>query len=163
MIPLGLEPGGSVVVNGDQRRAWICSHLTCVHTLCENPHRAKRRFGSKVQITNALLTQAEAHHIARLKTLLLRAHREGLLVLGPSKTIQVSDHLAAILVSANGEPNTRTQLASRFYPGRTFIFPLSSTQIGDLLARGPRSMVGIRPGRTTQSLLDGLRMWHSVG
>jgi len=135
----------------------------CVEKLCANPHRAKRRFGTKIQITNTLLKQAEAHHTARLKTLFLRAHREGLLALGPSKTIQVSDHLAAVLVSVNKNPDTRAQFPTRIYPVKTFTLPLSPTQIGDLLARGPRSMVGIRPGRTTQSLLDGLRMWHSLG
>jgi len=131
--------------------------------MCANPTRANRRFRSRVQITEALLRAVESHHIARQKTLLLRAHREGLLALGPSKTIQVADHLAAVLVAANENTHTWAQFSARFYTVKTFTFPISSAQIGDLLARGPRSVVGIRPGRTTQSLLDGLRMWHSVG
>ena len=98
-----------------------------------------------------------------LQPLLQQAHRQGLLIVGTKKTIDLVEKLPAICLSQNAGTQTRDRFVSGNWPDKTFILPLSSGQIGALFARGPRTVVGIRSGRTTQSLLEGLRMWDSLG
>jgi len=163
MIPLGLNPEGSLVVWTDHQRVWVCQRRQCLTKLAKRPGPLQRRLGRRAKVDKLLLQSAEAWRINRISQLLQQAHRQGLLIVGTKKTIDLVEKLSAICLSQNAGTQTRDRFVSGNWPDKTFILPLSSGQIGALFARGPRTVVGIRSGRTTQSLLEGLRMWDSLG
>ena len=77
--------------------------------------------------------------------------------------IEQSDHLLAILLTADAGSGVSTEVTHSKSGISTYIIEANKAQIGHLLRTGPRSVLGLRSGRTTQSLIDSLQGWVSVG
>ena len=163
MIPLGTSPGGSLRVASHQRRAWLCQSEKCLANLSAKPHRLRKRFGSDVKTSEKLGLDVQAWHRSRIKSLLQQAHRDGRVLSGQHNTILGLDHLTVVLLAQDIGTQTVALNGDAFNAVKTCSLPFTSRQIGDLLGKGPRSLLGIRPGRGTQSLIDGLRRWPSLG
>ena len=163
MIPLGLSPEGSLVVWTSDRRAWICQRDPCIARLNKHPGLAKRRFGRSANVDHHLMESVQAWRIAQVSRLLQRAYRDGQLIIGAQNTIDSGKKVSAICLSLDAGTQTKDRISSTNCRDRTFILPISSHQTGALFARGPRTVLGIRSGRTTQSLLDSLQRWDSLG
>ena len=105
-----------------------------------------------------------AHFSSRAKSALLEARKSGLIIEG-SHRFRNSDKqkVVGIILSSDIGCTTRAQITEKYNQVPTFIFPQNSLEIGRLMRRGPRSVLGLRPSRKTQSLIDSLRGWDSVG
>ena len=163
MIPLGVSPGGALRVASHQRLAWLCQSEKCLASLLAKPHRLRKRFGSDVTTSEKLGLDVQAWHESRIKRLIQQAHRDGRVLSGQNKTILGLDHLTVVLLAQDIGTQTVTLNSDAINSVTTYSLPFTSRQIGDLLGKGPRSLLGIRPGRGTQSLIDGLRRWPSLG
>ena len=165
MIPLGLDQGGSLTVGTPDtgKRAWICRRRHCVERAETHPGSIARHFKQRVKTPEDWKSQISAVRISHQTTLLRQAHRSGLVVSGRSQVIEQSDHLLAILLTADAGSGVSAEVTHSKSCISTYVIEANKTQIGHLLRTGPRSVLGLRSGRTTQSLIDSLQGWVSVG
>ena len=96
--------------------------------------------------------------------MLISAHKSGLIVLGSHQVRNCGkQNLLAIVFSKDAGTGTKAQISEIHNGVESFIFPNKSEEIGRLLRRGPRSVLALRHSRKTQSLIDTLRAWDSLG
>jgi ribosomal protein L7Ae-like RNA K-turn-binding protein len=143
--------------------AWLCQSEKCFANLLAKPHRLRKKFGSNGQVSDTLSLEVQAWHASRIKNLIQQANRDGRILSGKNKTILGLDHLSVVLLAQDIGTQTKALNADAISSVTTLTLPFTSRTIGDLLGKGPRSLLGIRPGRGTQSLIDGLRRWPSLG
>jgi ribosomal protein L30E len=111
------------------------------------------------------LRQNLRYYFSKLITNALKeAAKSGVIVHGSQQvSISLNENIAAILFADNAGTQIRSLRDHKKNKVRTYIIPHSSAEIGALLGRGPRSVLALRPGRKTQSLIETLRGWHSLG
>ena len=164
MIPLSLDAGGSCVVGRGRRSAWVCERASCVKAVTDGPGPASRSFRARVRPHEDLKAQVEHWRAVRQKNALLKAHRSGLLVfsadnhsdrpLDETVWFATADHLT-------DHPNPQINSSNkRLYSS---IMAVESEAIAQITGRPACTLLGIRSGRATQSLIDSLRRWHHVG
>jgi hypothetical protein len=79
---------------------------------------------------------------------------------------QVINHLkthAVILLPEDAGSEIKIKMSKRNNPGLTLVIPISKAQVGEILNASPRSVLGLAPGCSTQSLIDSLQGWCSLG
>jgi len=92
------------------------------------------------------------------------AHQQGLVVSGSAKVREI-DHQALIAILLSFDAGARIKQAFVFInnPLETYIIGKSSKQLSMHFNSGPRSVIGLKSGRMTQSLLKTLREGVSLG
>jgi hypothetical protein len=92
------------------------------------------------------------------------AHQQGLVVSGTAKVRKIDPQaLIAILLSADAGASKKISFVSGNTGPETFIISKKSSHFSMRFNSGPRSVIGLKSGRTTQSLLNTLREWVSLG
>ena len=164
MIPLSLDAGGSCVVGRGGRSAWVCERHTCVKTVADSPAPSSRAFRARVRPHQDLAAQAHAWYIDRQMRALRTAHRSGSLILNTGLP-HGSFPEGAFWVRTKDHPSDAQEphLILEKNNGSTLIICISSTEIEQVTGRPGCTLLGIRPGRLTQSLIDSLRRWHDLG
>lgn len=160
LIPLHLGAGGLLVVgrpNGG-RGGWICPR--CVRPTADRPGALFRCFRGRLSGADKLPENARSWLFSGFLDRLWQAQRHGLLIhpVDPS-----SKELAAVVFSEDAPAPLSQAFVDMNNEGSTFIIPISSANLGAKLGRNACTALGIKPGRSTQSLLRSLRGWHSVG
>jgi predicted RNA-binding protein YlxR (DUF448 family) len=165
MIPLGLSPGGSLILDPKTAtsRAWICARQPCFERVSERPSTLSRAFKQRVALPEDWMIQMALVQADRLKPLLLRAHRSGQVITGREQVIDQLPALIGVLFSEDAGEGSRAKVSNSNSPPLRLTIPLNTAQIGQLLRCGPRSVLGLRPGRMTQSLLTSLQGWDRLG
>ena len=166
MIPLGFDQGGSFFVGkpSQGRCRWLCLSPQCIQRIIKEPRKIPRAKNTPLPGSSLVQEKLRYHLSQTAKKLLTETRKSGLIIDG-SHDVKNCDKqkLLAIMFSSDCGRSTRTQI-SEFHSGvSTFIFPYRSSEIGQLIDRGPRSVLALRPSRRTQSLIDTLRGWDSVG
>jgi len=166
MIPLGLDRGGSLLVGRTEgpRRMWLCRESTCVQKVVDDPKYLARALRGRPPSTSNLPKKLRTYFSANLIDALQKAAKSGVIVHGSHRvSLSLSENISAILFSADAGTEIRSHIGDKKNKVKTYIIPLSSIEIGVLLGRGPRSVLALMPGRKTQSLIETLRGWHSLG
>jgi len=92
------------------------------------------------------------------------AHQQGLVITGSTKVQEFEPRaFIAILLSADVGPSTKKVFEASNSGLETFVINKTSKQLSKQFNSGPRSVVGLMSGRTTQSLLNTLREGVSLG
>jgi len=166
MIPLRLTAGGSFFVgrNGSERTMWLCREPKCIHRILKNPGQIRRPRGTPPP-TREIIDQGLSEFLRdSARRTLLSARKSGLIVDGSHRVKKcLQQNISAIVFAMDAGDTTRTQIEQIHNPVESLIFPATSREIGLLLSRGRRSVLALRPSRKTQSLIDTLRGWHSLG
>ncbi len=166
MIPLGLGLGGSLLVGPtvQTRRMWMCANSVCIHKIETNPKHLARALRGKPPPATDLRKQIRELQRLHISSALESAARDGMIVHGSQRvSIRLNENIEAIFYAADAGTGIRNRIADKLNVVSTYTIPFSRAEIGTLLGRGPRSVLALRPGRKTQSLLQTLRMWHSLG
>jgi len=123
-----------------------------------------RCFRVKPPDTSFLLADAKKFLETRWWEDLSRAHQQGLTISG-NATVEQFDRkpLIAILLTSDAGVLIKKRYQERNIAPETFIIEKTSRQLAAQFNSGPRSVVGLMSGRTTQSLLTTLREGASVG
>ena len=160
LIPLHLGAGGLLVVGRVTgcRGGWICP--SCVRPSAERPGPLFRCFKSRLSGADTLPTNARLWLFSGFLDHLWKAQRHGLLIHPVNSD---SKELAAVVFSEDASPPTGRAPAWEDNQPLTYHIPISSADLGAKLGRNACTAVGIKPGRSTQSLLRSLRGWYSVG
>ena len=166
MIPLGIDQEGSFFV-GTQRNVrgqWICREPQCLLRVVKEPKRIRRQQDQPSPSSEMVREQLVGYFSKEAQKLLLQASRSGLIVHGSHRVRKSQkQNLCVILFSNDCGDATRSQIRELNNKVSNCIFPLSSTEIGRLIGRGPRSVLALQASRKTQSLIDTLRGWASLG
>jgi hypothetical protein len=166
MIPLGLSRGGSLLVGHTEgsRRMWLCLTSTCIQRVVDDPRHIARAIRGRPPSTSDLRPQLQVYFSTAISNALQDAAKSGVIVHGSQRVANcLAENITTILFSANAGAEIRSRIGDKKNKVQTYIIPLSSAEIGVLLGRGPRSVLALRPGRRTQSLIETLRGWDSLG
>lgn len=160
LIPLHLGAGGLLVVGraSGGRGGWICPE--CVRPTAERPGPLFRCFKGRLSGADKLPANARLWLVSGFLDRLWRAQRQGLLV---HPVDSASKELAAVVFSEDAKLPLSKAFDKQNNAALTYIIPVSSANLGAKLGRNACTAVGIKAGRSTQSLLRSLRGWHSVG
>ena len=164
MIPLSLDPGGSCVVGQGRRSAWVCECARCLKAVTDSPGPASRSFKARVRPHADLEAQVNDWRINRQKNALRTAYRSGLLVFSTGDDYDPSLN-ETIWVVTKDHPIDRHKPHINF----DYIMPsmptmaIHSETMAEITGRTGCTLLGIRSGRATQSLIDSLRRWQDVG
>ena len=164
MIPLGLGQGGSLLVGHRDtgRTGWIC--VPCVPLVALQRGPLGRCFRTKPPDTSSLLSDAKNFLESIWMKDLQLAHQQGLVITGSTKVQEFEPRaFIAILLSADVGPSTKKVFEASNSGLETFVINKTSKQLSKQFNSGPRSVVGLMSGRTTQSLLNTLRERVSLG
>lgn len=107
-----------------------------------------------------LLTEAIQTAESAWKAAFERCRRAGLLRSG-AKSLAAASELALLLIAAPGR-SPMIEHGSAGGPDR-FCLPLTATELGRLIGRGPRAAVGVGPSRPTACLDACLRRYLGLG
>ena len=164
MIPLSLDTGGSCVVGRGRRSAWVCEKPDCVKAVSESPGPASRAFRTRARPSKDLTVQVHTWRAERHIRALRAAYRSGSLIVssgahrdsyrGDILWVTTHDHPA-------GPPQPLTENNKNVRS--TLTIAANSAEIAEVTGRPGCTLLGIRPGRATQSLIDTLRRWHHLG
>jgi hypothetical protein len=92
------------------------------------------------------------------------AHQQGLVVSGTAKVREIDPQaLIAILLPADAGASKKKAFVFDNTGLETFVISKTSKHFSAQFNSGPRSVIGLKSGRTTQSLLNTLREWVSLG
>ncbi len=163
MIPLSLGPGGLCVGRRNGRSGWLCERQACLNALVERPSSASRSFRARVSLHPHLIDQIQAWRAERHRHCLRAAHRSGLLVVLEADDAAMDHGCDLWVMTRDHEGATSDQIKLNKKGISTYIMAIDSGDISAII--GPRrcTLLGIRPGRATQSLLESLRRWDSLG
>ena len=163
MIPLSLGPGGLCVVGRNGRSAWVCARRTCVDALLARPGSASRAFRARVRLHPELIEQILAWRGERQRRWLRTAYRSGLLVIPEPDDAELDPECDHWLTTHDHNDPTIDQNKLSKRPACTFVMAIGEADVSAIIGLRRCTLLGIRPGRATQSLLDSLRRWDSVG
>ena len=164
MIPLGLGPGGSLLVKRQAtgRTGWICPPCVPLVALQRGP--LGRCFRTKPPDTSSLISDTKDFLAKSWWRDLRLAHQQGLVISGSTKVREFDPNaLIAILLSSDAGPATTKAFEASNTGIETFVINKTSAQLSEQFNSGSRSVVGLMSGRTTQSLLNTLRGGVSLG
>jgi ribosomal protein L7Ae-like RNA K-turn-binding protein len=130
----------------------------------DDPRHIARAIRGRPPSTSNLRQQLQVYFSDSIINALQEAAKCGVIVHGSQRVSNsLTENITAILFSANAGEEIRRRIGDKKNKVTTYIIPLSSAEIGTLLGRGPRSVLALRPGRKTQSLIETLRGWDSLG
>ncbi len=160
LIPLHSGAGGSLLVGrpSSGRGGWICPG--CILPAVEHPQVFSRCFRTSISGVEHIPGLAREWLRNQCVSWLRLALRNGLVDSSPNQT--QSDPFFIVRSNGHKSPNS-SNIESEDNQPQTFVLDISSRDLGDILSKGPRSEVRIKPGRSTQSLLQSLRGWASLG
>ena len=164
MIPLGLGPGGSLLVGyrSTGRTGWICPPCVPAVTIQRGP--LGRCFRTKPPDTSSLVSDAKEFLESSWWKDLQLAHQQGLVVSGAAKVREIDPQaLIVILLSADAGASTKSAFVYGNTGLETYIISNLSERFSVQFNCGPRSVIGLKSGRSTQSLLNTLRKGVSLG
>ena len=92
------------------------------------------------------------------------AHRSGLLIVSPSKDLNRNRDAVIWVVTADHQderqsPTSKSSDIDALMPAMS----IDSAMVSRITSRPGSTLLGIRPGRATRSLIDSLRRWHHLG
>lgn len=166
MIPLGLDRGGSLLVGRVEgsRGMWVCAKRECVEKIEEQPKLVARAIRSRPPDTRGLTKLVRQNLHDQICDQLRQSWRAGLIVEGSRRVMNCMDEeLIFILMADDAGKQIRQRVDKNNSAISSLVIPMSMAEIGQLLGRGPRTVLGLRPGRKTQSLIETLRGWYSLG
>ena len=166
MIPLGFDQEGSFFV-GKQARGrsrWLCLEPRCIQRIINEPKKIPRPKDTPLPISSVIQERLKKHFAETAKKQLNGARKSGLIINGSLAVRNCAKQKRlVILFSSDCGASTRSQISKFHSEVLNYVFPYTSSEIGQLIDRGPRSVLALRPSRKTQSLIDTLRGWASVG
>ena len=164
MIPLSLDTGGSCVVARGPRSAWVCDSASCVKAVTNSPGPVSRSFKTRVRPHEDLENQVNYWRADRQKNALRLAHRSGLLVFSAGKDCDPSlDETIWVATKDHTTDHQNQHINFENSPICNLTLDVNSEAIVKITGRPGCTLLGIRPGRATQSLIDSLRRWHDLG
>ena len=164
MIPLSLGAGGLCVVGRGGRSAWVCERQSCVSAVTTSAAPVCRAFRTRARPHPDLEQSIDAWRSARQISSLRAAHRSGLLIVSPSKDLNRNRDAVIWVVTADHQderqsPTNKSSDIEALMP----VMSIDSAMVSRITSRPGSTLLGIRPGRATRSLIDSLRRWHHLG
>ena len=138
------------------RSAWICFCRSCVARLIKKPQILRHRLKRTVPNIDALREAINDHVQAQVVAAILRCRRSGLIVSGAHavKKNRISSNIVVVAIAQDASIRHK----QRNYPAcSVFNINLSTVNIGKLINRGPRAVLGFLPGSPTTHLLQWLQ------
>ena len=171
MIPLGVSPGGSLLVGPrcihepiSGKKVWVCPSTPCVDKVSKRPHLLTRASHTDAidvsQIKENVRSLLEAEWQSSLKI----ATRQGLIRSGMS-IFQSKDteNFIGFLFSSDASDKTEPLISINFTGFKTQLSHTNKACLGALIGKGPRSVVGLRRGQATRRLIVQLQRSASLG
>lgn len=146
------------------RGAWVTPTREALEELERKPGMLARALDTEGIRTAGLLEEARAVNFAAVLDLLSLAARSGRLASGGD---QVRDarrggELVALVAAADASAQS-VDAARGDAELETFVVPLDRDALGHRIGKGPRAVVGIRPGGPATALVDRLRRMRALG
>ena len=166
MIPLGLTERGSFFVGQNQsgRGVWLCKQPVCVKKATVEPKKLFSRHHASTIEPNELLPVLQNHLKEAASQQLIMAMRCGAIIMGSHRVKNSeTENIGLLLFSWDAGTQTISETLEAHRGAKSLTIGLSSNDLGYLLRRGPRSVLALRHSRRTQSLIDTLRAWDSLG
>ena len=138
-----------------QRGLWLCARRACIDGL--SPKTVGRALRGPGRLRPGLLEGLRAHRIQDVEQQLLRCWTSGLCDDG-QQAVLAALHPALFLLARDASPPSSLPTS----PPR-WTLHLDRGQLGQLLGRGPRSIVAVRPGRPARSLVRVLQCLSWLG
>ena len=164
MIPLSLGAGGLCVVGRGGRSAWVCERQSCVSAVTTSTAPVCRAFRARARPHPDLEQTIHAWRAARQISSLRVAHRSGLLIVSAPTDLD-RNRDAAIWVATSDHQDERQSPTDNSIDTSALmpVMSIDSAMVSRITNRPGSTLLGIRPGRATQSLIDSLRRWHHLG
>lgn len=148
---LQLDPDGGMPGRG----AWVRPELALLQQLQQRPSQAGRALRCKNLSSADLVGQARAWVWAGIRSSVAECRRAGLLVSGAVALQQAGTLPVAMLAAGTRAGAGAAVLAVEL--------PISAEELGAMVGRGPRAVVGVRPGRPTRRLAQWLQRGVGLG
>jgi predicted RNA-binding protein YlxR (DUF448 family) len=171
MIPLGVSPGGSLLV-GPQclgkpisgKKVWVCPSRSCVDKVSKRPHLLARASGKDMIDITQLKESVRAQLDTEWKSSLKIANRQGLIHSGLSIfQSKDSENFIGFLFASDASDKTEPMNTINFTGFKTTLFETNKACLGALIGKGPRAVVGLRSGQATRRLIVQLQRSDSLG
>ena len=166
MIPLGLTKTGSFFVGRrpHSKGSWVCKTPSCLAKIIDKPNRLKGRRKLTAPSSQSVRAHLKDHCSDLVQKQLIEAMRSGTILLGSHQVKKCkTENIEFLLFSGDSGTRTRSEISFHHNGIETFTIEISSRKIGELLGRGPRSVLALRRSRKTHGLIDTLRAWYSLG
>lgn len=146
------------------RGAWLCAEANCVRRLCRRPKGLERALRVRVDIRQL----EERIHLACLEAVhhaLLAASRGGCVVSGQQRLRErlPQGGLAVLVFAADASPRARRLSSLAVTELRTHELELDARALGRAVGKGPRAVLGVRPGSPSRPLFHELRRYADLG
>ena len=161
LVHLVAMEDGSIAVDRagklDGRGAWVRADRDTLLALEKRSSPLARALKAEVR-TDGLLDRVRAANLAQVLDLLSLASRAGRLASGSdqAETAAKAGEIVAFIVASDASPKSvEAATAARGLP--VYPLPLDREALGLRIGKGPRAVVGLRPGGPTSSLVEQLR------
>lgn len=138
-----------------QRGLWLCARRACIDGL--NPKTVGRALKGPGTLRPGLLSSLQALRRAEVEQQVLRCWSSGLCDDGQQAALAALQPALFLLARDASSPSTLPTSTPRWN------LHLDRGQLGQLLGRGPRSIVAVRPGRPARSLVRVLQCLSWLG
>jgi len=143
---------------------WLCLNPTCLQRAAEEPRHVAKAIRNRPPDTRNLPSMVQQYLRSQVAVQLQYAWRSGVIVHGSQRVMNcLNENISAVFFAADAGAEIKARTLKKNSSISNYIIPLSCAEIGTLLRRGPRSVLALRPGRKTQSLIETLRGWDSLG
>ena len=166
MIPLGLTERGSFFVGRKPsgRTVWVCKQSKCFTKFIRDPRKLFPKQKLPLPSRDTIRSILRDHLEMQANQQFCFAMRSGAIIHGSHSVKKCqTEKICMLLFSSDAGKKTVTEFQATHNRIESMVIKTSSNDIGKLLGRGPRSVLALRHSRTTQSLIDTLRAWHSLG
>ena len=171
MIPLGVSPEGSLLVGTacikketSGKRGWLCPSKSCVDKVTKRPHLVARATQKEPLELNQFKEAVRLHLQEGWESDLKLANRQGLIRSGYSIfESKDPENFIGILIAADARIKITASNPFNFIQFKTTLSSTNKASLGALIGKGPRAVVGLRPGKATRRLIGQLQRWDSLG
>lgn len=146
------------------RGAWVVPTREAFEELVRKPGILGRALQVEQVDTSGLLDEVRAVTLAAVLDLLSLAARSGRLASGADQVAAArrAGELLALVV-AHDASDQSVRAARGETELETFLLPLDRDALGHRIGKGPRAMVGVRPGGPSATLVNRLRRMVAFG
>ena len=160
LLPFSIGTHGSLELGRGRRTAWVCIKKSCLLSIEKSPQKTFRSLRAEIKKPVHSLQQAKNFIKKQIYKHLSHAQRSGNVYSGHSKIITHQKKIFFILLS---ELSQNLFYWKKTLPNINIITTDSSPQeLGLIIKKGSRSVLGISPNRYAQKLLKYLQHYKEL-
>jgi predicted RNA-binding protein YlxR (DUF448 family)/ribosomal protein L7Ae-like RNA K-turn-binding protein len=141
------------------RGAWVCADRVTLAALEAKPGPLARALKRDQLRVAGLLEQVRASNLVHVLDLLSLAARSGRLASGGEQVESAArgGDLVGFVIASDASPKSVESIRAKARDVPAWTLPLDREALGLRIGKGPRAVVGIRPGGPSMALADQLR------